>query len=112
MAVAKEVVGSRGAPTCNLTPACRKTAEASRREWAGVPQSQGFRDYTRPRLPEPPCQPSRDSLCQWLNPESEEEARVSGVQPRPAAKQSTRQEPPTARKQSSSPDDQTHVQSN
>ena len=112
MAVAKDVVGSRGAPTCNLSPACRKTAETSRWGWAGVPQSQGFRDYTGPRLPEPPCQPSHDSLCQWLNPESEEAALVSDVQPGPAAKQSTRREPPAARKQSSSPDDQTHMQSN
>ena len=59
-----------------------------------------------------PCQPTHDSLCQWLNPESEKAAHIKDVQPGPATKHSTRQEDPTPRRQPSPPDDQTHMQSN
>lgn len=43
MTVAKEVVGSGGAPPFNLPSACRETAEGSGWVGLGVPQGQGFR---------------------------------------------------------------------
>ena len=92
---------------------CHQPAERQRRALAGLGwESLRVRDSgdsPGPRLPQQLYQPSHDSLHLWLNPESEEPAQVKHVQPGLAAKQSSRQKPPTPRKHPSSPDDPTHV---